>query len=135
MDMILNSFSASGNHLFNPDRVAKYAWPHSGRRSISHFSLLILSTRRPTTVFMDSSSPENRPQLTPSQFSEEMVQDYLELNQLANSFWIVEISDTFDPEEYQTLVDEGERERWDRLEDYSAEDFMEILHSDDMELL
>jgi hypothetical protein len=67
--------------------------------------------------------------------AEEIVQDYLELNQLANSFWIVEISDTFDPEEYQTLVDEGERERWDRLEDYSAEDFLEILHSDDMELL
>ena len=67
--------------------------------------------------------------------AEEIVQDYLELNQLSDSFWIVEISDTFDPEEYQTLVDEGERERWDRLEDYSAEDFMEILHSDDMELL
>ena len=67
--------------------------------------------------------------------AEEMVQDYLELNQLANSFWIVEISDTFDPEEYQTLVDEGERERWDRLEDYSAEDFLEILHSDNMQLL
>ena len=29
--------------------------------------------------------------------AEEMVQDYLELNQLANSFWVVEISDTFDP--------------------------------------
>ncbi len=64
--------------------------------------------------------------------AEEMVQEYLEINQLANSFWIVEISDAFDPEEYQTLVDEGEKERWDKLEDYSAEDFMEILHSDDM---
>ncbi|MDH3555776.1 MAG: hypothetical protein ACERKR_05020 [Deltaproteobacteria bacterium] len=64
--------------------------------------------------------------------AEEMVQEYLEINQLANSFWIVEISDPFDPEEYQTHVDEGEKERWDQLEDYSAEDFLEILHSDDM---
>ncbi|MBW2720726.1 MAG: hypothetical protein JRC67_00615 [Deltaproteobacteria bacterium] len=64
--------------------------------------------------------------------AEEMVQEYLEINQLANSFWIVEISGTFDPEEYQTLVDEGEKERWDQLENYSAEDFLEILHSDDM---
>ena len=67
--------------------------------------------------------------------AEEMVQDYLELNQLANSFWIVEISDTFDHEAYQTHVDEGERESWDRLEDHSAEDFLEILHSDDLQLL
>jgi hypothetical protein len=29
--------------------------------------------------------------------AEEMVQEYLEIHHLANSFWIVEISDTFDP--------------------------------------
>jgi hypothetical protein len=29
-------------------------------------------------------------------------------------------------------VEEGERERWDRLEDYSEEDFQEILDSEEM---
>lgn len=64
--------------------------------------------------------------------AEELVHEYLEINQLAGKFWIAEITEPFDPEEYQTHVDEGERERWDRLEDYSEEDFLEILHSEDL---
>ena len=51
---------------------------------------------------------------------------------LAGEFWIAEITGPFDPDEYQTSVDEGERERWDSLEDYSEEDFLEILHSEDI---
>jgi hypothetical protein len=64
--------------------------------------------------------------------AEEIVQEYLEVNQLANDFWIAEIAGPFDPEEYQRLVDEGERERWDNLEDYSEEDLLEILHSEEV---
>ncbi len=64
--------------------------------------------------------------------AEEIVQEYLEINQLAGDFWIADITGPFDPEEYQALVDEGERERWDRLEDCSEEDFLEILHSEEL---
>ena len=64
--------------------------------------------------------------------AEELVLEYLEVLQLAGKFWIAEILGPYDPEEYQALVDEGERERWDRLEDYSEEDFLEILHSDEL---
>lgn len=64
--------------------------------------------------------------------AEELVEEYLELHHLAGNFWIADITGPFDPEEYQTLVDEGERERWERFEDYSKEDFLEILHSDDL---
>ena len=64
--------------------------------------------------------------------AEEIVQEFLEINQLANSFWLVEISGPFEPEEYQNQVDEAERERWDRLEDHSEEDFLEILQSEDL---
>ena len=64
--------------------------------------------------------------------AEEIVQEFLEINQLADSFWLVEISGPFEPEEYQKQVDEAERERWDRLEDYSEEDFLEILQSEDL---
>ena len=64
--------------------------------------------------------------------AEEIVQEFLEINQLANSFWLVEISGPFDPEEYQNQVDEAERERWDQLEDHSEEDFLEILQSEEL---
>ncbi len=64
--------------------------------------------------------------------AEEIVQEFLEINLLADSFWLVEISGPFEPEEYQKQVDEAERERWDRLEDYSEEDFLEILQSEDL---
>ena len=64
--------------------------------------------------------------------AEELVQEFLEINQLASSFWLVEISGPFEPEEYQNQVDEAERERWDHLEDYSGEDLLEILHSEDL---
>jgi hypothetical protein len=64
--------------------------------------------------------------------AEEIVQDFLEMNQLANSFWLVESTGPFEPEEYQKQVEEAERERWDRLEDHSEEDFLEILHSEDL---
>ena len=64
--------------------------------------------------------------------AEELAEEYLEVIQLADTFWIVEISGPFDPDEYQTSVDEGERELWDSLEDYSEEDFLEILHSEDI---
>lgn len=64
--------------------------------------------------------------------AEEIVQEYLEINQLAGDFWIADITGPFDPEEYQALVDEGEKERWDRLEDYSEEDFLEILRSEEL---
>lgn len=64
--------------------------------------------------------------------AEELVQEYLEVNQLAGEFWVAEISGPFEPEEYQKLVDEGERERWDNLEDYSDEDLLEILHSEEL---
>jgi len=63
--------------------------------------------------------------------AEEVVQEYLEINNLAGDFWIADITGPFDPEEYQKEVDEGERERWDRMEDYSEEDFLEILHAED----
>ena len=59
--------------------------------------------------------------------AEEVVQEYLEVNNLAGDFWIADITGPFDPEEYQ----KGERERWDRMEDYSEEDFLEILHAED----
>ncbi|UCG10958.1 MAG: hypothetical protein JSU72_10285 [Deltaproteobacteria bacterium] len=64
--------------------------------------------------------------------AEELVLEYLELIQLAGSFWVAEIVGPYDPNEYQHLVEEGEKEGWDRLEDYSAEDFLEILHSDEL---
>ncbi len=64
--------------------------------------------------------------------AEELAEEYLEVIQLADTFWVVEISGPFDPDEYQTSVDEGERELWDSLEDYSEEDFLEILHSEDI---
>jgi hypothetical protein len=63
--------------------------------------------------------------------AEDLVQEYLELNQVADRFWVAEITGPFDPEEYQKRVDEGETERWDRLEDYSEEDLLEILHSEE----
>jgi len=63
--------------------------------------------------------------------AEEVVQEYLEVNNLAGDFWIAEITGPFDPEEYQKEVDEGERERWDRMEDYSEEDFLEFLQPED----
>lgn len=63
--------------------------------------------------------------------AEEVVQEYLEVNNLAADFWIADITGPFNPEEYQNEVDEGERERWDRMEDYSEEDFLEILHADE----
>jgi hypothetical protein len=64
--------------------------------------------------------------------AEETVMEYLELLHLGSKFWIVEISGPYDPREYQKLIDEGEHERWDRLEDYSEEDFQEILQSEDL---
>ena len=63
--------------------------------------------------------------------AEELVQEYLEVNNLAGDFWLSEVTGPFDPEDYQNEVDEGERERWDRMEDYSEEDFLEILHAED----
>jgi len=63
--------------------------------------------------------------------AEEVVQEYLEVNNLAGDFWIADITGPFDPEEYQKEVEEGERERWDRMEDYSEEDFLEFLHAED----
>ncbi len=64
--------------------------------------------------------------------AEELAEEYLEVIQQADTFWVVEISGPFDPDEYQTSVDEGERELWDSLEDYSEEDFLEIIHSEDI---
>lgn len=64
--------------------------------------------------------------------AEELAEEYLEVNRLAGKFWIAEISDPFEPDAYQTSVEEGERERWDSLEDHSEEDFLEILHSEDL---
>ena len=64
--------------------------------------------------------------------AEELAEEYLELMQLADKFWVVEINGPFDPDEYQATVDEGERERWDSLEDYSEEDLLEILHTEDI---
>ena len=64
--------------------------------------------------------------------AEEFVVEYLEIMQLSSTFWVAEIIGPYDPEEYDTLVEQGERDRWDRLEDYSEEDFLEILHSEDM---
>jgi hypothetical protein len=64
--------------------------------------------------------------------AEEFVQEYLEIIQLSSKFWIAEILGPYDPEEYETLVDQGEKERWDRLEDHSEEDLLEILQSEDL---
>ena len=64
--------------------------------------------------------------------AEELVEEYLEVMHLASRFWITDISGPFDPDKYQTSVDEGERERWDRLEDHSEEDLIEILHSEEI---
>ena len=64
--------------------------------------------------------------------AEELAEEYLELMHLAGKFWVVEITGPFDPDEYQVSVDEGERERWDSLEDHSEEDLLEILHSEDI---
>ena len=64
--------------------------------------------------------------------AEELVLEYLELHHLASNFWIADITGPFEPEEYQALVDEGERERWERFDDYSEEDFLEILQAEDM---
>jgi hypothetical protein len=63
---------------------------------------------------------------------EDIVMEYLEEMHLGNRFWIAEISEPSDRDEYERMVEEGERERWDRLEDYSEEDFQEILQSDDI---
>lgn len=64
--------------------------------------------------------------------AEELTEEYLEVMQLAGEFWVAEITGPFDPDEYQASVDEGERERWDSLEDYSEEDFLEILQTEDI---
>jgi hypothetical protein len=64
--------------------------------------------------------------------AEELVLEYLESLQLADRFWLVEIVGPFDSEEYHTQASEGEREQWDRLDDHSEEDFLEILHSEDL---
>ena len=64
--------------------------------------------------------------------AEEVVEEYLEIIQLAGRFWVAEISGPFNPDEYQHSVDEGERERWDSLKDHSEEDLLEILHSDEV---
>jgi hypothetical protein len=64
--------------------------------------------------------------------AEETVIEYLEALHLGSKFWIVEVSGPYDPVEYQKLVDEGEQERWDRLEDYSEEDFHEVLQSEEL---
>jgi hypothetical protein len=39
--------------------------------------------------------------------AEEIVQEYLEINNLAGDFWIADITGPFDPEKYQAEVDEG----------------------------
>jgi hypothetical protein len=62
--------------------------------------------------------------------AEDIVMEYLEEMHLGNRFWIAEISEPYDRDDYERAVEEGERERWDRLQDYSEEDFHEILHSD-----
>ena len=64
--------------------------------------------------------------------ADELVQEYLEIMQLSSKFWVVEILGPYDPDEYDALVDRGERERWDRLEDHSEEDLLEILQADDL---
>jgi hypothetical protein len=63
--------------------------------------------------------------------AEEAVLEYLDELRLSGRFWLAEVTGPYDPREYQSLTDEGERERWDRLEDYSAEDFLEILQSEE----
>lgn len=64
--------------------------------------------------------------------AEEIVVDCLEQMHLSSKFWIVEISEPYDRDDYERLVEEGERERWDRLEDHSEEDFQEILQSEEL---
>ena len=64
--------------------------------------------------------------------AEEVVMEYLEEMHLGSKFWIAELSEPYERDGYQRLVDEGERERWDRLEDYSEEDFQEILDSEEI---
>ena len=64
--------------------------------------------------------------------ADEVVMEYLGVLNLADNFWIADISGPYEPEEYEKLVDNGETERWDRLEDYSEEDFREILHDADL---
>jgi hypothetical protein len=63
--------------------------------------------------------------------AEELVMEYLEEMHLGSKFWIAELSEPYDRDTYQRLVEEGERERWDRLQDYSEEDFQEILDSEE----
>ncbi|MFP3869677.1 MAG: hypothetical protein ACLFVT_02195 [Syntrophobacteria bacterium] len=67
-----------------------------------------------------------------SEEAEEIVLEYLEELRLAGKFWLAELNGPYDPQEYQVLVDEGERDRWDRLKDCGEEDFLEILQSDDL---
>lgn len=64
--------------------------------------------------------------------AEETVMEYLDSLHLSSRFWIAEINGPYESQEYQRQVEEGEQDRWDRLEDYSAEDFEEILESDQM---
>jgi hypothetical protein len=64
--------------------------------------------------------------------AEEVVMEYLEEMHLGSKFWIAELSEPHERHDYERLVEEGERERWDRLEDYSEEDFQEILDSEEM---
>ena len=67
-----------------------------------------------------------------SEEAEEVVMEYLEEMHLGSKFWIAEISAPYDRAEYERLVEEGERERWDNLENYSEEDFQEILQSEEL---
>ena len=64
--------------------------------------------------------------------AEDLVMEYLEEMHLGDRFWIAEISQPYDRDEYERTVEDGERERWDRLEDLSEEDFQEILQPDDL---
>jgi hypothetical protein len=64
--------------------------------------------------------------------AEDLVMEYLEEMHLGNRFWIAEISEPYDRDEYERMLEDGERDRWDRLEDYSEEDLQEILESDDL---
>jgi len=62
--------------------------------------------------------------------AEAVVMEYLEDMHLGSKFWIAELSEPHDRDDYERLVEEGERERWNRLEDYSEEDLQEILDSE-----
>jgi hypothetical protein len=64
--------------------------------------------------------------------AEDIVMEYLEEMRLGNRFWIAEVSEPYDRDEYERMVEAGERERWDHLKDYSEEDLQEIFESDDL---